>query len=63
VAKRQLLEQVAEEIVNLAIVLMNNFPLESVQLIKLGSLVVASAHEEVLWVANLPREHGHNDFH
>lgn len=63
VAEWDLLEQITEEIVNFAVVLVDDFSLEAIELVQLGCLVIASAHEEVFGVTYLPGEQGHNDFY
>ena len=61
-AKRQVAEQLGEEIVRLDIVLCLHFALKSVHFVQLFGFVIATAHEEVLWETDLPGEHEHNDF-
>ena len=61
VAKGQVLKQVAEQVVHFTVVLVLHFAVEAVQLVELGCLVVASAHEEVIRIAYFPRKQAHDD--
>ena len=61
VTKRQSLEELIEQLIRLAVVLVADLAIESVQLIELLGLMVSSRHEEVVWEAHLPGQHADND--
>lgn len=62
VPNRQVAEQLREEVVDFDVVLMLDFALETIHLVQRFGLVVAAAHEKVLWQAYFPSEHGHQHF-
>ena len=62
VGKGQVAEELREKIVGLHVVLGFDLALKAIHFVELLSLVVSAAHKEVLWEADLPGEHQHDDF-
>ena len=54
-AERQMIEQLREELKDLQIVLRLDFSFKPIKLVQVLGLVVASGHEEVIRVQDLPR--------
>jgi hypothetical protein len=59
---RQHAEHVREELIGFDIVLMFDFIFESVEFVQIFGLMIASGHEEVFGIKDLPSAHSHDNF-
>jgi hypothetical protein len=62
VTEWEVLKHFIEQVIYFQIILGFHFSFKSIHFIQISCFVVASTHEKVVWVADFPREEGHNNF-